>query len=89
MSITIDPCQVTAFTGTVTPANGSYEAAADAMTSFSYGFEQVNACGYAETYEVTNVPTFVTHNAVDKDFTVFTKDLDHVGSHTITIISTI
>ena len=59
------------------------------MTSFNYGFEQVNACGYQETYEVTNLPSFVTHNTVAKDFTVFTDNLEHVGSHTVTVVSTI
>ena len=49
----------------------------------------MNACGYEETYEVQNVPSFVTHNAESKDFTVFTDDLEHVGSHTVTVVSTI
>ena len=49
------------------------------MTSFRYAFTQNNACGYAETYEIENMPAFVTHNAGSKDFNIQTDELNDVG----------
>ena len=89
MSIFVNPCQINSFEGTFTPQAGLYEVGADSLKSFSYEFTQINECGYTESYEVLDLPSFVTHNTVTKDFSVQTNELTDVGSYTITVETTI
>ena len=89
ITIQIDPCQIESFVSEVTPHSQSYEVASSQITSFSYQFTQTNACGYEESVIVQSLPDFVVHNNSQRDFSVFTDDLENVGQFTVTIQSTI
>lgn len=58
-------------------------------TIFSYNFSQTTPCGYEETIELAGVPSFMSHDAANKQFTVFTSDIIDSGTYTITVTSTI
>ena len=51
-----------------------------------YAFEQQPSCGYLEQVTLTNLPTFVTQNVPEADFTVPSSfDLSLIGQYTVTI----
>jgi hypothetical protein len=56
-----------------------------------YIFDESPACNYPETVTLTDLPTFVTHNApTTEDFTVpVNSDLSLIGSYVVTIRSEI
>ena len=78
-TVTIDPCQISNFEGTVSPTSHSYAVDAALFTGFAYAFTQTNACGYTESIEVGGLPSFVTHNKGSKNFSVETNSLADTG----------
>ena len=54
-----------------------------------YIFDEDPQCGYPETVTLTNLPTFVTHDEPNSNFSVFTTDLNDIGQYTVTIRSEI
>ena len=67
-----------------------YNIGAPDLTAGLYSFSQVALCNYPETVNLTNLPTFVTHNEVAKDFTIKkNSDLSLLGEYPVTIKSEI
>ena len=87
--VTINPCQVSSFTASVQPTATSYFIGDAAMTTFALTFQQEINCGYPETIEIVDMPTFVTYDEAQRHFTVFTDDIAHEGVYTITATSSI
>lgn len=57
-----------------------------AVTSEQYLFTQTPSCGYDQTYTVTGLPTFATHQTAQRNFLVpQTLDLSLAGIYTVTV----
>ena len=89
--VIIDPCVVDSYTATFVAADIIYDLGAPTLENVSYyEFEQSPNCGYPETVTLTDLPTFVTQNIADADFTVpFNSDLSLIGQYPVTIRSEI
>ena len=62
----------------------------DLIAIGEYAFGQSPNCEYPETITLTNLPSFMSHNDVDKNFDIpQTNDISLVGSYVVTIRSEI
>lgn len=69
--VIIDPCVVDSYTASIVAADITYDIGTPSLVNVSpYAYEQQPNCGYPETVTLTNLPAFVTQNAVEADFTV-------------------
>ena len=88
----MEPCIVSFYTATLEVADIYYNIGNTARKNVSpYTFDESPVCNYPETVTLTNLPTFVTHNApATADFSVpYTSDLSLIGSYPVTIRSEI
>ena len=89
-SIIVENCLVNSYQQTTTVTEIIYNIGDPTLTDGSYAFEETPVCGYPETVTLTNLPTFVTHNEANSDFTISqTNDLNLIGQYTVTIKSEI
>lgn len=70
VTITVNPCNILSYSIDSQPADMNIPFAASVMTSDSYGMLQTPDCGYPETVEVLQAPSFATHQAAQKNFLV-------------------
>lgn len=90
ITVSIESCVVTETIGTAQPSESfAYQVGNPQAVAFTYEFAQNLNCGYAETYEVVGVPDFVQHDETDKQFTIFSNDLNDAGEYTFKLISTV
>ena len=90
--IYVEPCLVNTYTATTEAANIFYDiGGADRINVSPYVFDEDPVCNYSETVTVSNLPTFVTHNApFSDDFTLpKNTDLFLLGAYTVTVRSEI
>ena len=85
--IIVETCLVTDFTATVKVVELRYNVGAPSLTDGTYAFEETPICGYQQTINLTDLPTFVTHNVpASQDFTIpSTTDLSLIGEYTVNI----
>lgn len=84
--VLIEPCGVDSFAESLKPAMIEYRVGQASLTGGNYVFVQTPACGYQQTVTVSNLPVFMTHNAVSADFTVpLTNDQKLIGEYKVTI----
>jgi len=90
LTIIINPCQVSSFTGSASVSSLDYLLGGETETNFDLDFVQVNACGYAQKLTFIDLPDFMTFSIITKEFTIFTDDLDDTGTqYSLTVINTI
>ena len=90
LTIIINPCQVSSFTGSASVSSLDYLLGSETETNFDLDFVQVNACGYAQKLTFIDLPDFMTFSIITKEFTIFTDDLDDTGTiYSLTVINTI
>ena len=89
--VIVEACMVTSFKDTLTVATITYVLGSSTLVNISpYEFTELPDCGYPKTVSLTNLPAFVSHNSVGKDFTVPKfLDLFLIGSYIVTIRSEI
>ena len=91
-TVFMEPCIVNTYTATQEVADISYNIGSAGLVNVSpYVFDEDPVCNYPETVTLTNLPTFVSHNAPSSDdFSVpLNDDLSLMGSYTVTIRSEI
>ena len=91
-TVFVEPCLVSFYTDTLKVADINYNIGNKSLKNTGqYTFDESPVCNYPETVKLTNLPTFVTHNAPNTaDFSVpFSSDLSLIGSYTVTIRSEI
>ena len=91
-TVFVEPCIVSFYTATIEVADIYYNIGNTALKNVSpYTFDESPECNYPETVTLTNLPTFVTHNAPTMaDFSVpYSSDLSLIGSYSVTIRSEI
>lgn len=90
LTVIIEPCQVTQFTGSVLPENSfSYQVQASETTAFTYSFTQVALCDYEQTIEIVDLPAFMSHDESTKQLRIFTDNPQDDGDYTLVVKSTI
>ena len=78
------------FTNTSSIGSISYILGGPDLTLGPYSFVQSPACGYSEDVTVTGLPSFITHEAVNRQFIlVATQDFNFLKSFNVVITSTI
>ena len=89
--VRVQPCTVNDFVDTVKITDISYNVGdSDLIAIGEYASGQSPNCEYPETITLTNLPSFMSHNDVDKNFDIpQTSDLSLVGSYVVTIRSEI
>ena len=89
-SIFVAACLVTDYTATTVVTRIEYVIGSSTLTDGFYEFMENPDCGYPETVTLTGLPTFVTHNENNSDFTIpQTSDLSLLGEYPVTIRSEI
>ena len=91
-TVFVEPCLVSFYTSTLKVDDIFYKIGTTALKNVSpYTFDESPVCNYPEKVTLTNLPTFVTHNApTTADFSVpFNSNISLIGSFTITIRSEI
>jgi len=81
-TMTVTECVVTAI-NPVTSVSGSYSyTISDPQLDIPYNYVQVPACGYAMTVTPTETPASpaISHDAVNKKFTIFSTDVSHAAT---------
>ena len=88
--VTIEPCRITDYVGTVRVIELRYNIGATDLTDGPYSFDELPVCGYPETVTLQDLPAFVTHNGGPDDFTIpRNSDLGLIGEYTANIESLI
>ena len=89
-TVTINPCQVTSFTASITQAPTSYSIGTPASVGGLYTFTQEPAgCSYPQSLTLSDLPPFITHLEDQSQFSTFTDDHLNEGTYTVIITSTI
>ena len=84
--VTVNPCQISSFTGSASIDNQDYLLGSETETTFALNFIQVNACGYPEELTFIDLPDFMTFNEATRDFSIFTDDLnDAAAQYSVTV----
>ena len=88
--IKIQPCQVTTYTRNQVAGPIYFGVGAPDRTDGAYSFGEDPICNYDETVTVSGLPSFVSHNSSNSDFTLTEiSDLSLIGEYVITIKSQI
>ena len=89
--VIIEPCEIQSYLDSLTAADIVTNIGAPAQINVSsYDFQQSPNCAYPELVTVTNLPPFITHNDVDRSFSVpLISDLSLIGKYTAHIHSII
>jgi hypothetical protein len=89
VEVTVNPCPVTKYLSSVFPTNEEYTIGEGPRIMGVYAFSQVQDCGYAQSYSVTSLPSFIIHDPVLNNFAVNTYSLSNEQSLSVTVISSI
>lgn len=86
----VDPCQVASFSPDDTITTINYTLGQAGFTFGPYSFVQSPECGYAESVEVTGLPSFIAHSAATNQFALTsTEDFAATQTYSVTVTSTI
>ena len=88
-TVTVNPCEIFDYSVDISLAAESYIINHPALTTFEYTFTQTNKCGYPEVISVDQQFDFLTHNELERSFTVETGLREFTGVYTATVSSTI
>ena len=88
--IQIEECIINAYDATQIIPDLTYIIGDPDFLSASYLFDESPVCNYPETVTVTDLPSFASHDGVDKDFSI-PKNEEHAldGTYTVTLRSEI
>ena len=81
-TVTVNPCQVIDFSLDAPLSDINYVTGDSEVPSDSYSFTSTPSCGYPVTVEITDLPSFVTHDESGSKFMIF-EDTGLSGTFTV------
>ena len=70
LTVYVNPCEVTEFRELIKIEKIESFVGNGAMNGGNYEFSQGGVCNYPQTITLINLPSFATHNEINKDFTI-------------------